>query len=217
MQDYIIATPLGSPAGHLRYVYLENEREPGIPGELALVPPTPLHLPLSSHFRWIAKPLISEFWKAPNTPKDYDDESIDSIISRRFSPEIARQLVSAVIHGIYAADSRELSVKSTLPILTHAEREGEGHILAGIWPAMVKRKQMQTARREQEGDHGGGKPTHLDNILANAATFSFVGGLETVPRTLEARLSEMDNVKLLTGNGVSSVQKENGDFKVCVE
>ncbi|KIO31449.1 hypothetical protein M407DRAFT_67972 [Tulasnella calospora MUT 4182] len=217
LQDHIIATPLGSPAGHMRYVYLENEQEPGMPGELALVPPTPLHLPLSPHFRWMIRPFLAEFWKQPNTPKDYDDESIDSIISRRFSPEIARQLVSAVIHGIYAADSRELSVKSALPILTHAEREGEGHILAGMWPALVKRKQMLMAKREQEGDSGKGKTTQLDKILANSATFSFSGGMEMVPRTLEARLNEMGNVDLLTGNGVASVEKENGDFKIKLE
>ncbi|KAG8895857.1 oxygen-dependent protoporphyrinogen oxidase [Tulasnella sp. 417] len=201
----------------MRYIYLENEQDPGMPGELALVPPTPLHLPFSPHFRWMIRPFLEEFWKKPNMPKDYDDESIDSIISRRFSPEIARQMVSAVIHGIYAADSRELSVKSALPILTHAEREGQGRILAGIWPALMKRKQMQMAKREQEGDSGSGKTTQLDNILANAATFSFVGGLEMVPRTLEARLSEMGNVEVLTGNGVASVEKENGDFKIKLE
>ncbi|KAG9011439.1 oxygen-dependent protoporphyrinogen oxidase [Tulasnella sp. 427] len=217
LQSYIIATPLGAPASHMRYIYLENEQEPGMPGELALVPPTPLHLPFTPHFRWMARDFIGEFWKKPNTPENYDDESIDSIISRRFSPEIARQLVSAVIHGIYAADSRELSVKSTLPILTHAEREGKGHITAGIWPALVKRKQMQMVKREQEGDGAARRTTVLDNLMANSSTFSFIGGLEMVPKTLEARLSEMGNVEVLKGNGVVSVEKENGDFKIKLE
>ena len=52
-----------------------------------------------------------------------DDESVHSFLTRRFGAAAAENLGSAVIHGIYAGDSRELSIQAVFPSLVELERE----------------------------------------------------------------------------------------------
>ena len=60
-------------------------------------------------------------WTAVDRPASLQDESIGDFISRRFHPNLADNIVSAVFHGIYAGDIYSLSVKSLLPSLWEAE------------------------------------------------------------------------------------------------
>lgn len=68
------------------------------------------------------------------------DESLDSFLSRRFSPEFARTFGSALVHGIYAADSRKLSVRAAFPGVWKAEERGNGSVLWGMlnFPTLEK-------------------------------------------------------------------------------
>ncbi|KAJ9117555.1 hypothetical protein QFC22_004405 [Naganishia vaughanmartiniae] len=47
----------------------------------------------------------------------YRDTTVHQLVSNTLGPTIANSLISSMVHGIYAADSRKLSVRSTFPIL----------------------------------------------------------------------------------------------------
>src|SRR6185437_4646091 len=63
-----------------------------------------------------------------NRPAGIDDESVDSFLSRRFGPKFARIFGSALVHGIYAADSRLLSVRAAFPSIWDAHIRGGGSV-----------------------------------------------------------------------------------------
>lgn len=63
-------------------------------------------------------------------PADLRDESLDSFVTRRLGPGVAHML-SAMIHGIYAASSRDISVRSGMGILWDAESTW-GSVLLGM-------------------------------------------------------------------------------------
>ncbi|XP_033101895.1 protoporphyrinogen oxidase-like isoform X2 [Anneissia japonica] len=76
--------------------------------------------------------LIKEIFKEKNCKQD---ESIHSFVSRRFSTEIADYLVDAFCIGIFAADCRNLSVRSCLPLLFDAEQSRGSVVLANLFPS----------------------------------------------------------------------------------
>ena len=55
--------------------------------------------------------LLSVFKECFREKTDLRDESIHDFISRRFNSSVADNIVSAMVHGIYAGDSHKLSVK----------------------------------------------------------------------------------------------------------
>jgi oxygen-dependent protoporphyrinogen oxidase len=63
-------------------------------------------------------------------PTTVRDESLDGFITRRLGPGVAHML-SAMIHGIYAASSKDLSVRSGMGILWDAESKW-GSVLLGM-------------------------------------------------------------------------------------
>lgn len=58
--------------------------------------------------------------KIPTTSSGYPDTTIHQLVSSTLGPNVANSLISAMVHGIYAADSRKLSVRSTFPMLWDA-------------------------------------------------------------------------------------------------
>ena len=66
-------------------------------------------------------------------PPEMEDESVGSFLQRRLgSSNVGENLVSAVLHGIYAGDIYQLSAKSILPQLWRRESEF-GKITQGIF------------------------------------------------------------------------------------
>ena len=65
-------------------------------------------------------------------PSTLVDESVGSFFSRRVDPRIANNLVSALMHGIYAGDVWQLSVKSLFPLPWYYEGQ-EGSIARGLY------------------------------------------------------------------------------------
>ena len=58
----------------------------------------------------------SQYLQVLNSTTLYD-ESVDEFLTRHFGIDFAQLFGSALIHGIYAADTRMLSVRATFPVL----------------------------------------------------------------------------------------------------
>ena len=127
--------------------------------------------------------------------KVYDDESVDSFLSRRFGRKVSRVLGSAMVHGIWAADSRELSVRASFPTLWEVERRGWGGVIRGIMRGLP-----ETGVGEECYEVG-----ELLHHMKGANVFSFRDGMETLPKRLLNRLGERPNVQVWLGTTVKSL------------
>jgi oxygen-dependent protoporphyrinogen oxidase len=150
--------------------------------------------------------VLGEFWATPNRPFAATDESVDSFLSRRFGPEIARVFASAMIHGIYAADSRKLSVRAAFPSLWEAETRGNGSV---VWGFMKSPSPAQELKYEISPE--------LKKIMENTSVYSFKDGISTLTNALAAELKQDKNVDLRVGDAVVSLELDESfavSFKV---
>ena len=138
--------------------------------------------------------------------KVYDDESVDSFLSRRFGRKVARVLGSAMVHGIWAADSRELSVRASFPSLLEVEERGWGGVIRGILRGLPR-----TVAEGERYDIG-----ELLHRLKGVSVFSFRDGMESLPKRLLVRLRENPNVQVMLGMTVKSLQPGGSGIGVSV-
>lgn len=132
LEDQIIHP---QPAGRRAMVVRRGRLVP-IPVGFQLVAPTkfwplltsPIFSPLGK-LRIMLEPFIA-------ARKDGEDESLASFVTRRFGRQALDRLVQPLVGGIYTADPRTLSVRSTLGRFADLERT-HGSVLRGLW---AKRK-----------------------------------------------------------------------------
>jgi protoporphyrinogen oxidase len=138
---------------------------------------------------------------------DDDDESVHSFFSRRFGETFARTLGSALIHGIYAADSRRLSLLATFPQLRTSETRGSGSVIWGELgpPAWLK------SHAEEDGEKWEGDQEWETRFRRTAALFSFKEGMETLVRALVEALGRFPNVILRSDTAVRRIGLDTAD------
>ena len=100
-----------------------------------------------------------------------------------------------MVHGIWAADSRELSVRASFPTLWEVERRGWGGVIRGIMRGLP-----ETGVGEERYEVG-----ELLHHLKGVSAFSFRDGMETLPKRLLNRLGECPNVQVSLGTTVKSL------------
>ena len=76
----------------------------------------------------------------------HTDETIHEFVSRTLGKEVADNLISAVLHGIYAGDCRKLSVRACMPILAEYE-DNKGSLLRGVLSAAINKKEKAKAKQ----------------------------------------------------------------------
>ena len=135
---------------------------------------------------------------------EQEDESVDAFLTRRFGESFARTFGSALVHGIYAADSRELSVRAAFPALWNAEDRGGGSVVRGFL------KRQKGGEREEKYDLGD-----VERNMAHVSVYSFQDGIETLTRALTRYLEACPNVTLFPGVAVESLGvNEDRSFRV---
>lgn len=142
---------------------------------------------------------------------DDDDESVDSFFSRRFGEAFARTLGSALVHGIYAADSRQLSLLATFPQLRTSETRGNGSVIWGelgppAWFKSYSHDDDEEKETWEEGDQ-----EWETTFRRTAALFSFKEGMETLVRALVEALRRFPNVILWNDTAVRRIEIDAAD------
>ncbi|PWN28427.1 Protoporphyrinogen oxidase [Jaminaea rosea] len=147
------------------------------------------------------------------------DESVESYIRRRFGDSFGSQLLnnvlSAVLHGIYAADTRQLSVRSTLSMLWKTEQR-HGSLLRAILPPKwnkryrppTKGEEEARAREEQEiaavkaevGPEWTAK-------LEKTSVYSLREGLGEIVTAMSDEITARRNVSVRLGDGVEGISE----------
>jgi len=140
---------------------------------------------LSSAAKWR---LLREPWVT--AVRDPADESIASLVRRRFGPEVLTYLVAPFVSGIYAGDPDRLSARHAMPMLFHAERRHGSVLLGGL--------------RESRARAG---------VVRHRGITSFREGLATLPNQMAEALG--GRVRLRTR--VTTVQRHGDGWQVGVE
>ncbi|KAF9261686.1 Protoporphyrinogen oxidase [Marasmius fiardii PR-910] len=201
LKETLVITPKTSPAAKNRFLQLPEVQSNG----LVPLPTSILSLlfsPLRDHLLWN---VLREPMKRRNRPAGIKDESFDEFMARRFGSSFARKFGSALVHGIYAADSRRLSVRAAFPFLWEAEERGWGSVVRGFLVPNTQRS-CSIDNDYELGDVG--------SSMAKASVFSFKDGMSTITDALVAYLKQRPNVRLLTNTGAETLGVTEGAIQV---
>ncbi|ONH68626.1 Protoporphyrinogen oxidase [Cyberlindnera fabianii] len=157
----------------------------------------------------LGKGLVSGFVKEPLQKSQHNnDESVSSFLGRRFGESLPQNVISAVFHGVYAADIGKLSAKTTLKSMFEAEKE-HGSIVKSM---LVKtfQKKPPADLSETLKDYESRLPScysisHLSQILKKFPMLTFEGGLETFPKTIYKQLATDKNIDFKFNTPVESI------------
>jgi protoporphyrinogen/coproporphyrinogen III oxidase len=116
------------------------------------------------------------------------DESVHAFFARHFGDAFALTFASALVHGIYAADARALSLAATFPTLPDLARAGRGSVARGVLLRAL-------SRASGEHKHRGG--ADAPDAVKGASVFSFREGMQALPDALRAALASAPNVRLV--------------------
>ena len=201
MEKELLTVANSEPAAQSRFLYIN-----GSSGGLSPLPsPSSLLSLITSPLTGqIYEGLQRDFWTAYNRPT-VEDESVDAFFTRRFGPEFARIFASALVHGMYAADSRKLSLRAAYPMLRNTEAHGGGSVVWGALKPKPKRPVDDSSPYELGSS--------LPELMKDAAVYNFKDGLSTLPNALAKALKSRSNVEIRTGDPVSSVNL-GGPFRV---
>ncbi|KAF8916439.1 hypothetical protein CPB85DRAFT_1289731 [Mucidula mucida] len=191
LQDSLITVPKTAPAAQNRFIYVpELGRIECIPAGISALLRSPLRKTLMSAVAF-------EPFRKRNRPAGID-EDIAGFMSRRFGEKFARTFGSALIHGIYAADSRNVSVRAaTRDTLWSIEERGWGSVVLGLMPGTKPSPVPQY-------DLGT-----VPNLVKDASVFSFKGGMSTLTDALQEYLSKQSKVDIQYNSPVASIEGTN--------
>ncbi|KAI0461572.1 hypothetical protein LJB42_000871 [Komagataella kurtzmanii] len=163
----------------------------------------------------LSKDLIFGLLKEPWQPKlNYSDESVDHFFNRRFATKLSENIVSAIVHGIYAGDVKKLSVKAVFPRLPEMEQES-GSIIRYMIAQYRTRKNVKQKVDPFLTDYENliGTSLSFKNVslfLKNFPMLSFRGGLQKLPISLKNHLSQIENIKFHFDSKIKNIALESG-------
>ncbi|KAJ3056416.1 hypothetical protein HK097_007029 [Rhizophlyctis rosea] len=133
--------------------------------------------------------VIRAMFREPLQPQSTArDETIYEYCSRRIGPQLTDNVVSALAHGIYAGDIRELSVRSTFNFLWELEKK-HGSITRGL----MKPPDFTPVEHLVEDEAA----INFVKLVKKGAMFSFKGGLQTFTDALQKDLEGRENVEVV--------------------
>ncbi|CAK1367084.1 Protoporphyrinogen oxidase [Cercospora beticola] len=156
-----------------------------------------------------------EFFKDGRDPS-VQDESIGDFFSRRFSKTMVDNILSAVIHGIYAGDVYKLSAKSLFPNQWRAEA-----VHGSVFLAMLKSRTEGIEMTKREADFLQDMKAFswdplLKSTLKDNSVFTFKDGLGMLSDRLHSKLFESGHVEFKTGTAVQAVKQSDGNTGIEV-
>ncbi|KAJ6595551.1 hypothetical protein DFH09DRAFT_1134945 [Mycena vulgaris] len=210
LSDSLVTTLKSSPAAKKRFLHV-----PGTPGIYEI--PRPGISYLWSPLRFFITPGVSfDFVRGWNRPEGVLDESLESFLTRRGHPMTARVLGSALVHGIYAADSRLLSVRAAFPKLWELEEKGNGRLL---WGLLTRSRQAKEAERQkEEEDRKRYEMGDVMKLMDGVAVYSFREGVGTLADALTRSITKNPNIRILSDTEITALRfDEESGFEITTQ
>ncbi|KAK4476290.1 hypothetical protein MN116_001493 [Schistosoma mekongi] len=138
------------------------------------------------------------------------DWTVDEFLRSRFDSEFADYFGSAMMRGIFAGDSRNLSARACLPSLVKSEEYGPNLIL-GLLLSQISRSSNSTVIP----DIIDNKLPKLDNLIpSDAIAWTLSNGLQTLIDIIVDHLSRNhSHINLQLNSSVEKLQCLNGCFE----
>ena len=138
---------------------------------------------LSATYKVLFRSFMSE-WRKPPV---FKEETIWEFACRRFGQKIAERLFDPIVLGIYAGDSKKLSIDACFPVFKQWEKE-KGSLTKALLCSLVKRKKLKPSK----------------------GLFSFKKGVGSFIQQLEKKI----HFPILYGEEVLSIEKREDRFQV---
>ena len=206
----MVALSKNAPAALNRYVYYPNRLVRMPNPRLGFVNGVIWPMLTSSLFSGVASGFLHEY-RTPARPAHIQDESIADWFTRRFgSPKLAVNLISALLHGVYAGNVHKLSTKSISPTLWEIDGEGSFLFQAAVQVAEKKKNVLppgsfrgrEKAFTQEMKDQ---LPAGLVQLAKDTSVYSFKGGISTLSNALENKLRANPNVDIQLGVKLKSL------------
>ncbi|XP_037836389.1 protoporphyrinogen oxidase isoform X2 [Kryptolebias marmoratus] len=195
LEGEILSVPNSHDASKNRYLYVGGQlckMPSGISGIFQTVPP-------------FSRPLLFNLATEILVKKGKEeDESIHSFVSRRLGKELADIAVDSLCRGVFAGDSRKLSVRSCFPPFYKAEQE-RGSLTLGLLlgsgptPAVSPGPLAQRSMKE------------------SWSQWSLRKGVESLPEAITVYLQQSGKVQLHREAAVKHIQPSASGWKVHLE
>ena len=142
-----------------------------------------------------------------------DDESVATFLSRIFGPKLTDNVVSAVLHGIYAGDVDQLSAKSILGPAWFLDRLEDGLLVNAYtgWQKMVTVEDYNLQSVLKHRPEGNQEQEEFRQKLKDCSVFTFKGGIQKLASRLEEALRRMANVTIKTNTAINSLRYAEDD------
>ncbi|KAJ3180839.1 oxygen-dependent protoporphyrinogen oxidase [Gaertneriomyces sp. JEL0708] len=186
LQSEVVTTSKTSPAALNRYIYQNSLLQKLPSSALEILSPFNDKTPA---LKGLLLSILREPFVRPSTLKD---ESIHSFVQRRFGKNVADNLISALVHGIYAGNAKELSVKSCMPFLWDAEKR-HGSVTRGLMapprPADMSTRKYKITDKEVL--------RFIRDIQSKSSIYTFRKGMQTLTDALRHTLEDSANVQIV--------------------
>lgn len=145
-------------------------------------------------------------WGIPARSEHLDDESVGSFIARRLDRKLADNIVSAILHGVYAGDVWQLSMKSIQPLAWYNERR-HGSMVDAAFKAFsdgMDSGKTMTLKDAKLMENITKTPVITDKLkgMSGASVYTFKKGIGELADRLEQYLRAKENVTIHTDHPV---------------
>lgn len=156
-------------------------------------------------------------------PKGMHDESVGDFVTRNFNQNIAENLVSALMHGVYAGDLNRLSARSLLPLFWELEVRNKGlgimsnflmllmngAALVDYNDVLLRTLSFDDVPREQRNQ--------LERALSDTSVFTFKKGLGQLVESLSSHLKQLENIVISLSSQVDAIVFNSTEKSLMVE
>ncbi|XP_049325053.1 protoporphyrinogen oxidase [Astyanax mexicanus] len=195
LESEVLPVPHDHVASKNRYLYVRGQlhKMPSGPGGVVTtIPP-------------FSRPIILSVLKEVLVSKGKEeDESVHAFVTRRLGSELADIAIDALCRGVFAGDSRKLSVRSCFPPLYTAE-QSRGSIVLGMLLGSGKRPPVDSSalvRRAQK---------------ERWAQWSLRRGIQALPEALEEVLRGRGQVEVHKHAPVRRLDKTAAGWEIKLE
>ncbi|KXS15056.1 protoporphyrinogen oxidase-like protein [Gonapodya prolifera JEL478] len=198
------SVPKTSPAARNRYIYRG--------GQIHLLNPTPFNLLFSRSpvYAGILRGGVREAFVRRNSA---DDESVWNFFARRFDPRMADTLASAICHGVFAGNSKEMSMRSSFGSMWAAEQRS-GSLVRDTMKGVITRSEDQAQLSNRWSSHE--TASFQKRLQQEASVVCFDQGMGRFPAAIVQDLRKASNVSLLGNQEVTKLELQEGPFSTII-
>lgn len=136
------------------------------------------------------------------------DESLGNFIERRLGKEVLEHITEPLLAGIYAGDTRSLSLTATFPQFQQMEQQ-HGSLIKG----MIGGKKRKVSTTVSESKNTSSATTTQASSIPKSMFLSYKGVLSYLIEQLEKNLA---SVHFRLGKSVRSVQKYHQEYNLIL-